>query len=141
MKRIALIPLFCIVGCGGSEFGGRWMGNITIAANCRNGSTINDTSNATLTIVQTGPSLTIQSDACPGFAASVDGESATVLKHDCPTRNTNGTSVAYGYSGGSMTVDGDQMQLNLKVVMGVANSFGSTGCSGTESGVLTRIDE
>lgn len=139
--RGLVVGLVLLAGCGGPEWAGRYVGAAEVTASCSDGSSVTNHTPESLSIAQTGDTLSF-AVACGVIAqAKISGSSATLVPFDCPqTTDENGNIINKSYQFGGLKLDGDKLTTNLTSTTNARGANGAhASCSAVETGNLTLV--
>lgn len=140
-KCLAALVVLLLAGCGGSAFtDGTYAGSLTQSSTCSDGSGASQTGQFSWALSQSGSTLTItDTGSCSPMTAAISGAAATLNQKNCGTQAISGGTETFSITGGTVTANGDKLQVASNSSATLNFSNGSSGnCTGTLVGTLTK---
>jgi len=128
----------CLVACA-PDWDGHFMGVIEEGGTCSDGSPFKPTNLVINVHLQDNGSTVTWEDHCgTSVVAVVEGLTAKVQPYSCPHRISNGITSIGTIRGGTVTLDGDFLHMDLNGVIEYSGEGISAGCGITLKGTVSR---
>jgi len=142
MRRLALILFLPLTACG-LQWEGTYEGTVDSTLSCY-GDTQRGSGKLEVTVTELD-ARTIEfdeGDDCP-MTLAIKGDEARFSSTICPTESSrNGGTVGATVTGGSVTLEGDELKFERDITLYVTTADGRSGtCTMTEKGTLTRTSK
>lgn len=134
-KALLVLPLF-LVGCGVS-FEGTYKGSLTTKISCPGADPVTDVNMYSMKIEDTADGVEIDMESCGGkLEGTVEGNKATIEQRTCPPTQSEGRQTTMTVKGGTLTLNGTSLNVNIGGDAVTTGAQGSLNCTFLITGTL-----